>query len=115
MLESVFQTRTAHDWEETLRDADVGCMIADAMSQFAFMYKDPQARALDIMMTTDHPSFGGTYWRHAPAIRFSQTPGRAGAYSETGEHTRSILDELGYDDRDITALGDAGVVMWPTP
>ena len=44
-LESVFRTRTAKEWETSLLSAGVGCVTADAMSHFAFLYKDPQARA----------------------------------------------------------------------
>jgi len=112
-LESVFRTRTAQEWETRLLGAGVGCVTADAMSHFAFVYKDPQARALDMMVKTKHPSFGGAYWRHAPAIRFSQTPGQAGPYCETGEHTRAILKELGYEEAAMKQLKEAGVITWP--
>jgi crotonobetainyl-CoA:carnitine CoA-transferase CaiB-like acyl-CoA transferase len=110
ILEPLFRTRSASDWELGLQDAGVGCVTADAMSNFAFLYKDPQARAIGMMTKTEHPTLGGTYWRHAPLIRFSQTPGRAGPYCDTGEHSRALLRELGYRDEEITALHDAGVV-----
>ena len=46
-------------------------------------------------------------------MSFSRTPGIAGPYCETGEHTREILFELGYDAARIDQLCDAGVVTWP--
>ena len=46
-------------------------------------------------------------------IRFSQTPGRALPYCDSGEHTRAILSEIGYGDGEIGELHDAGVVAWP--
>ena len=61
----------------------------------------------------EHPSLGGRYWRPAPAVDLSATPGAAGPFVEAGEHTRAILAELGYDDATIEELRQAGVVTWP--
>jgi crotonobetainyl-CoA:carnitine CoA-transferase CaiB-like acyl-CoA transferase len=83
------------------------------MSHFAFLYKDPQAQAIGMMTTSEHPKFGGTYWRHAPLIRFSETPGQARAFCAMGEHTRKILAELGYDEPETARLKEANVVAWP--
>ena len=112
-LEAVFRTGTAHEWETSLLAAGVGCVMADAMSHFAFLYRDAQARAIDMMTTSEHPSFGGDYWRPAPLIGFSTTPGCVRAFCEMGEHTRTILGELGYDEAAMTQLKEAGVVAWP--
>jgi crotonobetainyl-CoA:carnitine CoA-transferase CaiB-like acyl-CoA transferase len=112
-LEPVFRTRTADDWETSLQAAGVGCVKADAMSHFAFLYEDAQAQAIDMMVRTEHPAFGGAYWRYAPVFGFSDTPGQARPYCELGEHSRAILAELGYDDDEIRGLKDADVVTWP--
>jgi crotonobetainyl-CoA:carnitine CoA-transferase CaiB-like acyl-CoA transferase len=113
LLEDVFGSRTAREWETTLLGAGVGCVRADATSNFAFLYTDPQAQALGMMTSSEHPHFGGTYWRHAPAIRLSQTPGRAGRFCAMGEHTQKILAELGYDEKDRAMLRESKVVAWP--
>jgi crotonobetainyl-CoA:carnitine CoA-transferase CaiB-like acyl-CoA transferase len=112
-LEPVFRTRTAQEWETNLLDAGVGCVRADAMSHFAFLYRDAQAQAIGMMVPTEHPSFGGTYWRYAPVIQLSDTPSLAPPFCELGEHTRSILGELGYDDDEMGRLKDDNVVTWP--
>lgn len=113
LLESVFRTRPALEWESALVSAGVGCVRADAMSHFAFLYKDRQAQALQMMVKVEHPSFGGAYWRHAPLIQFSETPGQVGPHCEMGEHTRMILDELGYSGEQMDELKGANVVSWP--
>ncbi|HEY6533738.1 MAG TPA: hypothetical protein VIY72_15630, partial [Acidimicrobiales bacterium] len=79
---------------------------------FAFLYEDAQAQAAEMMTEAYHPSFGGTYWRYAPVLRFSKTPGVAGAFCEFGEHTRSVLAELGYSEDEMEKLKDTGVVAW---
>jgi crotonobetainyl-CoA:carnitine CoA-transferase CaiB-like acyl-CoA transferase len=111
VLEEVFRTRTAFAWETSLLAAGVGCVRADAMSHFAFLYEDSQAQAIDMMVRAEHSSFGGTYWRYAPVIRFSDTPSLAPTYCDFGEHTQALLRELGYDDDEIRKLeGDKVVV-----
>ena len=113
LLEELFLTRSAEEWEGSLLAAGVGCITADSMSNFAFLFRDPQALANETMVETEHPSFGGRYWRHAPMITFSETPGVARPHCELGEHTRSILEELGYDEAEMAALRDGDVVAWP--
>jgi crotonobetainyl-CoA:carnitine CoA-transferase CaiB-like acyl-CoA transferase len=110
-LEDLFRSRPAMDWEQSLLAANVGCVVADAMSNFAFLYSDPQAKAIGLMEMTEHPSLG-KYWRHAPLLRFSETPGAVTTLSEQGEYTRALLAELGYDEASMEELKTAGVVSW---
>jgi crotonobetainyl-CoA:carnitine CoA-transferase CaiB-like acyl-CoA transferase len=112
LLVPVFLTRTAHDWEASLLPAGVGCVVADALSHFAFLYEDPQARAVGMMTQVEHPSLGGPYRRYAPVVSLSDTPSRALPFCELGEHSRALLTELGYADAEIDRLHDAGVVGW---
>jgi crotonobetainyl-CoA:carnitine CoA-transferase CaiB-like acyl-CoA transferase len=111
-LEAVLRTLPAKEWETKLLAVGVGCVMADEMSHFAFLYRDPQARAIDMMSVTEHSAFGGRYSRHAPLLRFSATPGHGGPFCEFGEHTRAILTELGYGQATMAQLAEAGVVMW---
>jgi len=113
-LEQVFASRSALEWESSLLAAGVGCVVADGMSHFAFLYKDRQAQADEMMVQTEHPSLGGRYWRYAPVIRFSETPGQALPYCDKGEHTREILTGLGLSEDEISRLKDDDVVTWPT-
>ncbi len=114
-LADVFRSRTAAEWEADLLAAGVGCVVADAMSHFAFLYEDEQANALGMMTKVEHPSLGGTYWRHAPVLQFSATPSVALPFGELGEHTDAILAELGYDEAAIDRLEADNVIARPEP
>ncbi len=112
-LEGVFLTRPAQDWEQRCFDEGVGCALADGTSHFAFVYTDPQAVEIGLMTASEHPSFGGTYYRHKPLVDLSATPGPVRSYCELGEYTRPLLRELGYDDQAMAELAEAEVVSWP--
>jgi crotonobetainyl-CoA:carnitine CoA-transferase CaiB-like acyl-CoA transferase len=82
------------------------------MSNFAFLYKDEQVVANQFTVMTEHPSIG-RYWRHAPLVQFSETPGKITCTSVQGEFTQRLLGELGYDEAAMDELRAAGVVSWP--
>ncbi len=109
----VFLGRTAHQWETDMLAAGVGCVVADAMSHYAFLYEDEQAKAIAMTTTASHPSIGDRYRRYAPVLAFSDTPSRAPAFCEHGEHSRALLTELGFDEAEIEDLIESGVVAAP--
>jgi len=88
--------------------------MADEMSNFAFIYRHPQALELGLMSKTEHPvigdKYGREYWRFAPMLDFSDTPAHGGPFCEYDEHTNAILKELGYDEAAIAQLREAGVI-----
>ena len=61
----------------------------------------------------EHPLLGAMR-QFGNVIDFSETPGRiAGPPPRVGEHTRPILEELGYTGPEMDALKASGVVTWP--
>jgi crotonobetainyl-CoA:carnitine CoA-transferase CaiB-like acyl-CoA transferase len=109
-LEAVFKTRDAAEWETFLSAADVGCVRADGPGHVRFLHEDPHTRAIGFMTPTRSLAFldqapDGKYWRHAPLVKFSETPCEAGKpYAGLGAHTRPVLQELGYDAATLERL-----------
>jgi crotonobetainyl-CoA:carnitine CoA-transferase CaiB-like acyl-CoA transferase len=110
-LSAAFAARTAQEWEQRLLEAGVGCSVADGASHFAFCYEDAQATATNMMVTTSHPTLGGTYWRYAPVIALSDTPSQILPFCDLGEHSNSILLEHGYAKTEVEELIGDGVVI----
>ena len=115
-LEPIFRTRNADQWEAELLAQDIGCVRADKASHVRFLHSDPQPKAMGFMVMTQSPEFSdkapeGRYWRHAPVVKFSETPCEAGKpYEGPATHTRKVLGPLGFDDDELERLAEAKVI-----
>jgi len=72
--------------------------------------KDPQILHNKMIVTTDHPTLGPVNVTGIP-MRFYETPGSIRRHPPLlGEHTREILQDLGYGPEDIDSLVAQGLV-----
>jgi crotonobetainyl-CoA:carnitine CoA-transferase CaiB-like acyl-CoA transferase len=101
MTQEVLQTRPAAEWLERLTAHGVPC--APVLTRAA-MLTNEQVVANGIVVETDHPE-AGRLRQARPAARFSATPAtiRHGGPA-LGQHTASVLAELGYSDVDIERM-----------
>jgi len=115
-LEPVFRARTADEWEALLLRKGIACVRADAASHVRFLHSDPQTRAMGFMVMTQSPEFAdrapeGRYWRHAPTVKFSDTPCmEALPYEGPAAHTREVLQGLGLDEEAMQRLAEAKAI-----
>ncbi len=96
-----FACKTTQEWVDALNAADVPCGPICNMQQ---VFEDPQVQHLPTTTMLDHPRRGPIRVLNTPAV-LSRTPVRVTrTQSETGEHTRELLTELGYTLEDIQHL-----------
>jgi len=106
-LEKVFLTRTRDEWVEYLEDFEI---CHGPVNDFQETFSDPQVLHRGMVLEVDHPTEGRIRQAGFP-IKFSKTPGRARLPSPGyGDHTRQVLEELGYTQGDIEALERSGVI-----
>ena len=101
MTQDVLKTRTAAEWLDLLTREGVPC--APVLTRSAMIH-DKQVQANGIVVETEHEDTG--LLRQArPAARFSVTPAtiRHGGPA-LGQHTETILAEIGYSDAEIASL-----------
>lgn len=106
-LDAAFATRSREEWLKVLTDA--GLFFAP-IKTFADVLDDEQALANGYVADQDHPILGRVRQPGFP-MRFSRhTVGARGAAPRLAEHSREILEELGYGVGEIQHLTNAGAV-----
>jgi crotonobetainyl-CoA:carnitine CoA-transferase CaiB-like acyl-CoA transferase len=110
-LANAFAAQPASAWEETLAGVDIACPAISQTSLSEFTISSPAMTANGFVDNVVHPLFG-PHLRHGPIVTLSRTPGVTGPGSLPGQHTRSVLAELGYSESQIQTLRDQGIVGW---
>jgi crotonobetainyl-CoA:carnitine CoA-transferase CaiB-like acyl-CoA transferase len=106
-IQAIIQQRTADDWLELLRAADVPVGKINSVSE---ALADPHLVERNFIVKMQHPSLGMLRSLATP-IHMTETPLR---YQQPppllGEHTQQILAELGYSDEQIKAFRQEGII-----
>lgn len=113
LLRGSFQGESAQAWFSRLDDAGVPCEISSStFSQTLF--DDPELIARKwVSRCTGNPNIG-TVDMFGIFIDFSDTPAAPGGAPPTlWQHTRPVLNEMGYSDNDIDRMAASGAVVLP--
>jgi crotonobetainyl-CoA:carnitine CoA-transferase CaiB-like acyl-CoA transferase len=106
-ISEVTRTNSSAHWIELFNAAGVPSGPIYSMDQ---VFADPQVKHLGMAVPVSHPRMG-TFPIVNQAIKMSRTPSSIRtATPEQGEHTDSILADLGYDDATIKEFHENGVV-----
>lgn len=101
------KTKTTAEWLELLRAADIWC---GPVYGYADLIEDEQIKHNGTFVEYDHPTEGHVKTPGFP-IRFSKTPSEVARGAPlTGEHSRAVLAEAGYDEATIDRLLASGAV-----
>ena len=113
-LETIFTTLKASEWESKLIPCDVACVEVEESGMFNFYSQDKHVWENDFIRPAETMRIG-SYWRYSPVVETSLTPTRVGSGPLRGEHTRSVMEELGYSEQEIDELHEKMVVDWEDP
>ncbi len=106
-LTEIFAKEPIAVWQERLRPVGVPCNPVLAIDQVA---RDEQVRARDMIVEIDDPEIGKLRMAGVP-IKFSDAGGGVRTPPpQLGQHTREILETLGYSTDDVKRLIDEGTV-----
>jgi len=105
-LNAIFLQKSTEEWLQILED---GGVPAGPVLSITEMHADPQARARDMVVATDHPAAGRVEGIGMP-VKFSATSPELDRPAPTlGQHTAEVLAEYGYSAAEIDGFIKAGV------
>jgi formyl-CoA transferase len=106
-IETITAQQPRAHWLALFDAHDIPC---GPINDYAAVFNDPQVRARDLAVETQHPTLGRIRSLGSP-IKMSGTPPVVQRPAPMlGEHTAEILRETGYADEEIEALRLAGAV-----
>ena len=105
VLSDIFQERSTQEWMTLLEHADVPFM---PMHSLQSILDDPHLVATDFFQTVEHPSEGKIRSMRLPMSWKNNPPSTQRLAPELGQHTRDVLQELGYGDEEVEAMLSAG-------
>jgi len=106
-LQDIFSTRTRNEWVERLMPANTCVAPVYSLEE---TFSDPQLQSRRMFHEIDHPT-KGKIRQVGISIKLSETPGAIrNLGSRKGEHTREILEALGYGNAEIDALLHKGAI-----
>lgn len=107
-LREIFKQKTLEEWQKILEPANV---FFSAVKTVADALGDPQLKAREMIVETEHPK-AGRYTQIGSPLKLSDTPcdmHRLPAPG-VGEHNREILKGLGLSDAEVDRLKEKGVI-----
>ncbi|MGO8864539.1 MAG: CoA transferase [Acidimicrobiales bacterium] len=109
VLADIFRSRSGAEWEKDLTRRNVACTVSSESPTEGMLFGSEVGGASGYLSQVVHPTFN-EHPRLAPIIRFSRslTVARPGCLA--GQHTESILRELGMDADRVADLKHRRVV-----
>jgi len=106
-LRPVFETKTSDEWVELLSSIDI---LKAKVNTYTDLFADPQVQAVNAVHWVDNDTLGRVPMGTLCGQRLPATGDRLAHSPHVGEHTREILEVLGYKAGDIDKLTASGVV-----
>lgn len=107
MLRPIFETKTSDEWVELLSTIDI---LKAKVNTFVDLFSDPQVQAVGAVRWVEDATLGRVPMGNICGQRPPATGDRLAHSPHVGEHTREILQELGYSESDLEKFVAAGAV-----
>ena len=110
-VERIFLERTRDEWQAFASEHD--CCLEPVLDLDEALDSD-LVRAREMVVELDQPGSDRPVRQLGVPIKLDRTPGAPqGPGPVLGEHTREVLEALGYTDEDVEELESAGAVAGP--
>ena len=110
IVDDIFITKTAREWTKILKDT--GDVICTPVQTTPDLENDPQVKANEYIIDTQHEVFGPAKVLGLP-VRLSETPGRVRCEAPAfGQNTEEVLMDLGeFSWEEIESLKEKDIII----
>jgi len=106
-LDQLFATGPRDKWVEALRKADI---VSAPINTLLEASNDPDVLANGYVTEVEYPKYDKKLKVHGSPWHFSETPPRIGVAPALGQHTESVLEEIGYSATEIERFRERNVI-----
>jgi crotonobetainyl-CoA:carnitine CoA-transferase CaiB-like acyl-CoA transferase len=107
IITEILEERTTDEWMTRIVE-EAGVPAGPVLDVENALYNE-QTEARDVMTTLEHPEHGEVPAIEHPLNYENADSGFEAPAPRLGEHNRSVFEEIGYTEREIEALEEAGV------
>jgi crotonobetainyl-CoA:carnitine CoA-transferase CaiB-like acyl-CoA transferase len=108
IVQDIVRTRTRDEWVELLMGLGVPCAPINTLKE---ALDHPHTAARGLVLEYPHPVLGQIKTIAQPIVFDGEPRGAGTPPPMLGEHSRTVLRELGYPDSEISRLAGAGVIL----
>lgn len=106
ILNEIFETRPKKEWVDLFESYKIP---SGPVNNFSDILNDPHIKEREMVVEMDHPSLGDIKQLGIP-VKLSRTPGELISIPpEQGEHSKDILQNIGYTDEQIQGFINEGI------
>ena len=107
-LRPLVRERSTAEWVRLLGEADI---IAGPVNDFGDYFQEPQVLHNSSVAWQEHDAVGRVPMHAVPGIETAPEGSFLATAPDLGAHSRAVLSEYGYSDRDIDGMAASGAVI----
>ncbi len=112
LVQDIVRTRTRDEWVALLLDLGVPCAPINTLKE---VLDHPHTAARGLVLEYPHPALGSIKTIALPIVFDGEPRGPGSPPPMLGEHSRAVLQQLGYEDAEIARLASSGIIVDGAP
>ncbi len=107
VVDQALPEKTTDEWIRLFLEADIPCAKVNDLDD---LLEEEHLKAVGYFQRVEHPTEGTIRLTDVP-VKYSKSPGAIQRLAPNlGEHTRALLEELGYSEKEVSEMAESGAI-----